>query len=179
MTDYGTMENYKKIEYLILSITDLFNKNNIPYWVDFGTLLGIVRDGSIIPWDHDGDISVWDKEFKNIIKIDRDLFPNGIRYSSNKRKEIMRAQVHFEDVWIDIYGWDANGRNKDSSFEHFDGRLIVDSNHIGTPIEYNFKGNMVLVPQFYIKRLEQLYGKNWKVPIKETDYWTRGFYRST
>ncbi len=37
----------------------LLNAHEIPYWVCHGTLLGLVRDGDLIPWDHDIDIAVW------------------------------------------------------------------------------------------------------------------------
>jgi phosphorylcholine metabolism protein LicD len=35
---------------------------HIPFWVDFGTLLGLVRDGCLIPWDDDYDFGVWKHE---------------------------------------------------------------------------------------------------------------------
>ena len=41
------------------TIINLFNGNNIPYWICHGTLLGIVRDNKLIEWDHDIDIAVW------------------------------------------------------------------------------------------------------------------------
>ncbi len=37
----------------------LLNGHEVPYWVCHGTLLGLVRDGCLIPWDHDIDIGVW------------------------------------------------------------------------------------------------------------------------
>ena len=37
-------------------LIDLMNKNNIYYTVDFGLLLGTVRDNSEILWDDDYDI---------------------------------------------------------------------------------------------------------------------------
>ena len=39
---------------------DTFNKLDIDYWVDFGTLLGIVREQDIIKGDNDVDICVVD-----------------------------------------------------------------------------------------------------------------------
>ena len=42
-----------------IAAINIFNSNNIPYWVSAGTLLGIVRDNKLIEWDHDIDIAVW------------------------------------------------------------------------------------------------------------------------
>ena len=38
---------------------ELLAKNDIPYWVCHGTLLGLIRDKRLIPWDHDIDIGLW------------------------------------------------------------------------------------------------------------------------
>tara|TARA_B100000029_G_scaffold176343_1_gene173666 strand:- start:3854 stop:4546 length:693 start_codon:yes stop_codon:yes gene_type:complete len=45
-----------------ITVINLFNNNNIPYWICHGTLLGIIRDNQLIEWDHDIDIAVWSKE---------------------------------------------------------------------------------------------------------------------
>jgi phosphorylcholine metabolism protein LicD len=37
-------------------------KANLNFWVDQGTLSGLVREGRIIPWDMDFDMGVWDHE---------------------------------------------------------------------------------------------------------------------
>ena len=37
----------------------VLNSHGIPYWACHGTLLGLVRDGRLIPWDHDVDIALW------------------------------------------------------------------------------------------------------------------------
>ena len=36
----------------------LLKKRNINYWIDCGTLLGIVRDKNLLPWDKDLDVSI-------------------------------------------------------------------------------------------------------------------------
>jgi phosphorylcholine metabolism protein LicD len=50
---------------------NIFNKNNIKYWVCHATLLGIIRDKNLIPWDHDIDLAVWEEDVskKEIIDI--------------------------------------------------------------------------------------------------------------
>src|SRR5690606_7474226 len=43
---------------LLLDTVDLLDNCGIPYHLEGGTLLGLVRDGDLLPWDHDLDISV-------------------------------------------------------------------------------------------------------------------------
>ena len=38
---------------------NLLNKYKKKYWLCHGTLLGIIRDNSLIEWDNDIDIAVW------------------------------------------------------------------------------------------------------------------------
>lgn len=49
---------YNRMKKLVLFAIKILEKNNIPYWVDEGTLLGIIRDGDLLPWDHDADMGV-------------------------------------------------------------------------------------------------------------------------
>ncbi len=40
-----------------VEITDILRKYKLEYWLDYGTLLGAIRDKTIIPWDGEFDIS--------------------------------------------------------------------------------------------------------------------------
>lgn len=42
-----------------VEVVSLLNQQEVPYWVCHGTLLGLVREGQLIPWDHDIDFAVW------------------------------------------------------------------------------------------------------------------------
>jgi hypothetical protein len=47
------------------------NDKKVSYWVCHGTLLGLSRDGDLIPWDHDIDLAIWESEYSKeyIIEI--------------------------------------------------------------------------------------------------------------
>ena len=41
-------------------VSSLLKNNNINFWVCHGTLLGIIRENRLLPWDKDIDLAVWD-----------------------------------------------------------------------------------------------------------------------
>jgi len=43
---------------MLLFIAKFFERWNITYWINRGSLLGSLRYGKVIPWDDDGDISI-------------------------------------------------------------------------------------------------------------------------
>ncbi|KAK3727927.1 hypothetical protein QZH41_016380 [Actinostola sp. cb2023] len=47
---------------------EVAEKNNIRYAFVFGSLLGIVRNNDVLPWDHDMDIWI---EYKDILKLEK------------------------------------------------------------------------------------------------------------
>lgn len=44
---------------LLIEVGKLFEKYGISFWLDSGTLLGLVRDGKLIEKDNDMDLRVW------------------------------------------------------------------------------------------------------------------------
>jgi hypothetical protein len=63
------INSYKKIDKNLKSLVEILTENKINYWMCHGTLLGIIRDKKLIPWDHDIDIGVIES------KINRKIFP--------------------------------------------------------------------------------------------------------
>lgn len=57
-------------------ITNLLNQNNINYWLDSGTLLGLYREGKILDHDKDIDISMWNSEEDKVIQLSKYLLDN-------------------------------------------------------------------------------------------------------
>ncbi len=47
---------------ILRQVDKVLSRFGIVYWLDSGVLLGIMRDGHIIPWDNDIDLCMWDED---------------------------------------------------------------------------------------------------------------------
>jgi len=79
------MVEHKWIKESLLAFRKVMLKNKIPFWLEYGTQLGAVRGGKIIPWDLDGDVGVWLKDIERMKLIEDDFRVNGmyIAYQPN------------------------------------------------------------------------------------------------
>jgi lipopolysaccharide cholinephosphotransferase len=54
----------------LLKIVDqICSENNLEYWIDGGTLLGVARNNEFIPWDDDVDICLLPKDYLKLIEL--------------------------------------------------------------------------------------------------------------
>ena len=71
-------------------LIDTLKEHNIKYYLDFGTLIGAIRDKGLIPWDDDIDISLLNEEdYEKIPQVLKEV----------KRKHRLRTYLlTFEDT---------------------------------------------------------------------------------
>ncbi|MCR5108025.1 MAG: LicD family protein [Lachnospiraceae bacterium] len=58
-------------------IAIICNRHNIKWWMDWGTMLGLIRHGGYIPWDDDVDISMMRPDYERFLKYAKDELPKG------------------------------------------------------------------------------------------------------
>ncbi|MCK4694510.1 MAG: LicD family protein [Candidatus Cloacimonetes bacterium] len=168
-------ERMKKI---ILDAIDILEKNNIPYWLDEGTLLGIIRDGDLLPWDHDADFGVPGEYAEKILKIQHKFFPKFfVKTNRTKNKwlpgrirsvklktpfeRIVRINFHidlfFKYKINDRYHWIIMNALKHSKGKFFDKLDTI-----------TWEGRKVKIPSHVEEYLELNYG-DWKTPHPDFD----------
>ena len=78
-----------RMKKMLFETLDMFDRRGITYWLDDGSLLGLVRDGAFIPWDHDVDIGVPGEAIPQILAMKHAFLP----------KYLLRPR-HTYDTWL-------------------------------------------------------------------------------
>jgi lipopolysaccharide cholinephosphotransferase len=78
---------------ILVCVSSICEKNQIPYWIDYGTLLGAVRHKGFIPWDDDLDISILKKDYKRFSLLLKKELPEGFVFQDwkNEKKLTFKA----------------------------------------------------------------------------------------
>jgi len=109
----GGLRLIQEANMAFLKIFDnICKKENLKYWIDFGTLLGAIRHNGFIPWDDDIDIAMPRDDYEKLIE----KFLNGfndypqlkIEFENNKRNKCFIKLCHknSQNLFIDIFPYD-------------------------------------------------------------------------
>lgn len=80
-------------------IADILERNNIPYMITFGTLLGAVRHGGFIPWDDDFDIFLFDDTYEKAMQIIEKNLPEDMFLETSKSEPLyFHSFAHVKDL---------------------------------------------------------------------------------
>ena len=71
------LKRLQAIEFeMAVAIRDIFERNNVRYVIEYGSLLGAVRHGGFIPWDDDFDYVVFEEDYEKASEALRRELPS-------------------------------------------------------------------------------------------------------
>lgn len=152
----------------------------IEYWLDSGTLLGVIRDNNLLKNDLDIDLGVWLKDYSPLIEqsmLKYGFYKKSFYEIDNKSYGLEETYV-FNDVSVDLFYFSSTGNYIYSHvFVPFPGLSYEDSiNEKGglLPIEQYYPNNGVTkieflgssfgIPNLPESYLEYHYGKDFRTP---------------
>lgn len=167
------------------TVCGILDKYKIPYVLEGGTLLGVVRENRLLPWDNDVDITITEDQLERVlalkwrfaisgyrikplpIKEERKHFPIGsVRMVKVKRKKLFREKLGIMDVFVkrkrgDQYFWVVGQTDPvlKSVAAHFYEQLG----------RFRFDGYEYSVPKDYEAYLTCRYG-DWRKTVKDYDF---------
>jgi lipopolysaccharide cholinephosphotransferase len=160
-------------------LINLLNDLSINFLIDCGLLLGIHRDGDIIKWDWDIEISLIDSEFSNNLSkiIDKAKEKGFLIHKIDKK--LLKLEIYkslsYEIFSFTLKGWKHNQKSGFFVRREFEipEKFFLNKRKI---IFLNFELNC---PGPIEEYLTFIYG-DWKTPIRSNnieEYVTKDFYK--
>lgn len=172
---------------MLEDVTSIFDEYNIKYVLTAGTLLGIVREGRLLPWDKDVDLRVFRQDVERLFSVvpkikkagymvrfryqSRDDFPlklNEVRILKiySKKYFLFKGEVMM-DCFIatrhrDQYVWSCGGLKRYT-------KKAVPVKYYDSLDTLHFNGKDYFIPSDKYEYLELRYG-DWKTPMKKWNY---------
>lgn len=143
------------------------------FWLDFGTLLGVVRDGELISHDSDVDIAVRLDEYTEEIakSLNKFGFTKKYEISIDNGKYGLEESYLYRGVSLDIFYYSSTDKNMychlfplDNKNNHIIRELYIGKRGFTT---IPFKGKTFNIPASPIERLKETYGENYHIPDKD------------
>lgn len=79
-----TNKNLIRARKVLIDVINFMENENIRYFLEGGTLLGIIRDGDLLAWDHDIDLSISVIDAEKFFNNKKKLFKKGYRVTQKK-----------------------------------------------------------------------------------------------
>lgn len=143
----------------LLDINKILNHNNVSFGLMYGTLLGAIRENDFIEHDEDTDLFVLEENKIRLLDSLIDLVKAGFSIGRYDEKILT---IYRNNHYVDFYFF----KKKYFFIRYCSPGLSVKRNFLEKTIDYMFLGDSFKVSKDYNKLLENLYGENWRTPIK-------------
>lgn len=158
----GQMDREIAKENLLL-FSSLVEAASIKYGIFFGTLLGAIRENNFIVHDEDSDIYILNEEKNKFIEL---LFTFRKHDLELVRLENDLLSLRRKNEDIDIYFLKRKRKLGLIKVRVLTNHFEYPAKYIENPTKIPFLDNEIFAPSHPTKILRMMYGKNWKIPIK-------------
>ena len=180
-----TLEGKNKViaERMLKNVAILFDRCNMAYWIEGGTLLGIKRENRLLPWDNDVDMSINQDQLDKLDQFYAALKKAGYRVRTRRFNETseffikgnirmikIREKRFFGmikgAVCLDVFIKYQHGEN---SYWEIDNKTkFVPSKFYSTFASISFKDFDYKIPALTDEYLTYRYG-DWQKQVKDWD----------
>ena len=142
---------------LLSFIVDFFDKHNVTYFLDYGTLLGCARDNNFIKWDTDIDLSVIENDnlYEALNKLQQNKKGYDLVKDSNNLYRLNYSTKNKLHVDIGI-----RRKNENYYYDKYGSKYYINVNDLFPLKTSIFENISVKIPRNYIKYLDNAYGKD-------------------
>lgn len=183
-------KNLQRAQKVLFDTARFLDRNKIVYHLEGGTLLGLVRDKELLPWDHDIDISLLKIDADRLVKKRWHFLLMGYRVTTKKSKRdfgpIQKNAIKIikiKRLLPSMIKWFVPAANKyfvvldvfvkssDDKFAYWEAKdkvMKVSKRYYESWESIEYLGHELKVPNHYKDYLTEKYG-DWKTPIREWD----------
>eukprot|EP00894_Picocystis_sp_ML_P004040 jgi/Pico_ML_1/54557/g4889.t1 len=160
----------KLLRDIFLTVVPVLNETNVDYWADFGTLLGMHREGDLILHDNDVDVVLLDPDWKEIIPaLEKTLESRGYQLKVTETVDKETGKLY---TWVRVWGlcgafadlYAANLCQDGDMIKLYNEGLKIPKRLIFPRRSMRFRGTEVSVPGRIEDVLEYRYGEDYMVP---------------
>lgn len=145
----------------LLDLKKILDAHSIKFGLIYGTLLGAIREGNFIKHDEDIDLFVLDEHKEDLLCILDEIIDAGFQVLRYDKKLL---SISRNEEYIDFYFF----RKSNFGIRKCDVGLKAKAKYLEQTKDFLFLGEFFQVPSKSESFLVDLYGKNWKIPVKDT-----------
>ena len=171
-------ENAEKAEALMKVVSEVLSKHHVRFGLDGGTLLGIVREQRLLPWDNDIDLVAHGEDSPRIKEAGAELKEMGYRVKTAKFKEtygpMKKRKLRIMKVLSGLVCVDVIVKYSDEDFFYWvvskkQVKKRVPRHFYETFDEIEFNGVTYPVPANVREYLSVRYG-DWETVVKDYNF---------